>query len=650
MPYGTVKVDNITFDNGGTDQNVTVSGIHRAITSGVTVTGTISGVTLIGTTTVSGATVTGTTVQGTTIQGVSGTFTSLTGTTTTGTTANFVSGVFTTQISGATITGTTARFTSGTFVSLTGTTITGTTVNATTVSSTTGTFGSITGTVITGTTVNSTTVNSVTGSFTSLTGVTVTGTTAQFASGVFTTSLTATTLSGNGALLTALNASNLSAGTVAETRLPFQPVQQGGGAGQGTSKVYIGWNGSNLALQVDTTSFGATWPIAITGNASTVTTNANLTGDVTSVGNATSIASGVIVNADINASAAIVDTKLATISTAGKVNNSATTATDANTASAIVARSASGNFDITSINNGPLAGFRNAIINGNFDHWQRGTSQTTNGYGSADRWFMYAVGGTFTASRQSFALGQTAVPGEPTYFYRTVTVFAAGALNERHLTQHIEDVRTFAGQQVTVSFWAKADAAKNISIEFEQIFGTGGSPSANISAIGVVKVALTTSWQKITRTVSISSISGKTLGTDGNSYLQCNIWFDAGSSFNARTDTLGQQSGTFDIAQVQLEAGPVATPFERRPIGTELALCQRYYHLLRQNMFSSGNANIARVHVQFPTSMRTTPTVSLTTNSGGALDWACPEFAQFYKGGAGVSIEVVPPTTFTAEL
>jgi hypothetical protein len=83
---------------------------------------------------------------------------------------------------------------------------------------------------------------------------------------------------------------------------------------------------------------------SLTGNASTVTTNANLTGDVTSVGNATTIAAGVIVDADVNASAAIVDTKLATIATAGKVSNSATTATNVNTASAIVARDASGNF------------------------------------------------------------------------------------------------------------------------------------------------------------------------------------------------------------------------------------------------------------------------------------------------------------------
>jgi hypothetical protein len=87
----------------------------------------------------------------------------------------------------------------------------------------------------------------------------------------------------------------------------------------------------------------------LSGNASTVTTNANLTGDVTSVGNATAIAAGVIVDADVNASAAIADTKLATIATAGKVSNSATTATSANTVSTIVARDGSGNFSAGTI-------------------------------------------------------------------------------------------------------------------------------------------------------------------------------------------------------------------------------------------------------------------------------------------------------------
>ncbi len=156
--------------------------------------------------------------------------------------------------------------------------------------------------------------------------------------------------SGNLTNCTSINASSISSGTVAEARLPFQPVQQGGGTSQFANKLYMGWSAaSTLRLQVDSTDFGATWPIGVSGNAATVTTNANLTGDVTSVGNATSIAAGVIVNADVNASAGIVDTKLATIATAGKVSNSATTAISANTANAIVTRDASGNFSAGTI-------------------------------------------------------------------------------------------------------------------------------------------------------------------------------------------------------------------------------------------------------------------------------------------------------------
>lgn len=80
-------------------------------------------------------------------------------------------------------------------------------------------------------------------------------------------------------------------------------------------------------------------------NSSGVPTAVAETGDVTITdAGVTAIATGVIVDADVNASAAIADTKLATIATAGKVSNSATTAASANTASAIVARDASGNF------------------------------------------------------------------------------------------------------------------------------------------------------------------------------------------------------------------------------------------------------------------------------------------------------------------
>jgi len=59
----------------------------------------------------------------------------------------------------------------------------------------------------------------------------------------------------------------------AQAALGFTPVQQGGGAGQGTNKTYIGWLGSNLGLQIDTTDFGANWPINVTGTAAGSVTN-----------------------------------------------------------------------------------------------------------------------------------------------------------------------------------------------------------------------------------------------------------------------------------------------------------------------------------------------------------------------------------------
>jgi hypothetical protein len=221
--------------------------------------------------------------------------------------------------------------------------------------------------------------------------------------------------------------------------------------------------------------------------------------------------------------------------------------------------------------------FRNKIINGNFDIWQRGTSQTSSGYGSADRWENFNTGSTKTTSQQTFTVGQTEVPNNPKYYLRNV-ITTGGGVNDRVLSnQKIEDVTALAGKTLTFSFWAKADSAKNIATEVVQNFGTGGSPSATVTGIQVKTHNLTTSWQKFTDTISIPSISGKTIGSDENHYMSFAFWFDAGSSYNSRTNSLGNQSGTFDIAQFQLEEGTAATPFEHRPIGMELSLCQRYY-------------------------------------------------------------------------
>jgi hypothetical protein len=110
---------------------------------------------------------------------------------------------------------------------------------------------------------------------------------------------------------------------------------------------------------------------------------------------------------------------------------------------------------VANLNGGPLAGFRNRIINGNFDIWQRGTSFTGTEYG-ADRW-NNPVLALRTLHTASIYAGANCCTQRANILCRTVVSSVAGAGNLSQLLQRIEDVRTFAGQQVTVSFWAKVD-------------------------------------------------------------------------------------------------------------------------------------------------------------------------------------------------
>ena len=286
------------------------------------------------------------------------------------------------------------------------------------------------------------------------------------------------------------------------------------------------------------------------------------------------------------------------------------------------------------------SGFKNKIINGNFGIWQRVTSLAaavqTNAF-LADRWAENSTGSTIAASQQAFTLGQADVPGEPTYFHRSVVSSVAGAANYAVLQQRIEGVRTFAGQTVTVSFYAKADVAIPMAIDLNQNFGTGGTPSAQVDSIGAQKFNLTTAWQKFTATITVPSIAGKTLGTNNNDFLELTFWFDAGTNFATRSATLGQQSGTFDISLVQIENGSVATPFEHRPFGTELALCQRYYWkglpVLALNYPAYTADAVGSWIVAFPVQMRVTPTTESDFTGAALAGTNAPTWGQATVNG-----------------
>jgi hypothetical protein len=257
---------------------------------------------------------------------------------------------------------------------------------------------------------------------------------------------------------------------------------------------------------------------------------------------------------------------------------------------------------------------KNKILNGDFSIWQRGITGV-NGF-LADRWYLNAGNPTsFSQTRQAFTPGAAPVAGyEGKYFWRN-TITTVGPSTEWYLNTYIEDVQTLAGQTATFSFWAKADSARAMSGYLLQRFGDGGSTNVS-TTIGTA--SLTTSWQRFTFTISIPSLSGKTIGA--NNLVQI---------FFAMTPASGM---VIDLWGVQLEAGSVATPFTTNTGNqqAELAACQRYFVRLNasttifigQGMARSGAPWGLFGSVPLPTSMRANPSLSysglvMEPNPGG---------------------------------
>lgn len=267
----------------------------------------------------------------------------------------------------------------------------------------------------------------------------------------------------------------------------------------------------------------------------------------------------------------------------------------------------------------------NFIINGDFDFWQRGVSQTTSGFGSDDRWFNQNIGATKTASRQDydFSGGFAA-----RYFSRTVVSSVVGVNNGCLKFTRLEDLRSYSGKTMTLSYWFKSsNAALKLGIEIAQNFGTGGAPSATVRAVYADTLpSSNTTWTKYTHTFTVPSVSGKTFGTNNNDHLLVFFWFDAGSNQEASSSTTtGHQSGTFDIAQVKLEEGSVATPFVRAglTLAQEFILCERYYYIVTQGQAGFRHAfgiklnnDQVRFGMQHMTPMRTNTGTVIQSGTG----------------------------------
>ncbi len=246
---------------------------------------------------------------------------------------------------------------------------------------------------------------------------------------------------------------------------------------------------------------------------------------------------------------------------------------------------------------------KNKIINGDMSINQRNfTSSTTSGDYVFDRFRFAYTTGTVTASTQTFTPGAAPVAGyEASNFARIATTGQSASNAQSRFQQAIEDVRTFAGQTVTVSFWAKADTGTpKVFGYFGQNFGSGGSSFVDIYGSAVT---ISTSWARYSITVAIPSISGKTIGT--GSLLSVILWTSAGSGVATIGSAIGIQNATIDFWGVQVEAGSVATAFQTATgtIQGELSAAQRYYY--RQTIPTAAFAGMCAAGWVFSTTRAT---------------------------------------------
>jgi hypothetical protein len=288
-------------------------------------------------------------------------------------------------------------------------------------------------------------------------------------------------------------------------------------------------------------------------------------------------------------------------------------------------------------------GRRNVLYNGNMEVNQRGVTSYTGLTGftrGCDGW-QWAKNDSvnFDAEYDTFSTSFTDIPGARGYMSFTLNSAGSGT-DFVTIQQRIEDVRTLAGEEVTLTFWARSNTgssftlseAANIShgpVALQQYFGSGGSSVVNHNVTS--SITLNTTWTKYTYTTTLPSVAGKTLGTNLCTMMDS----DAGKGV--------------EVAQVQLERGSRPTPFEFRSYGEELLASQRFYEKgtgVRANGYGmvATEDSGAHAYINFKAEKRVTPSFSITNVSlggspsgynNGINGYSTSGFGYWYRHGGG---------------
>jgi hypothetical protein len=243
-------------------------------------------------------------------------------------------------------------------------------------------------------------------------------------------------------------------------------------------------------------------------------------------------------------------------------------------------------------NSGQLASFRNKLINGDFRIWQRGTSPTIPINAAtffADRWVAYNLGSImYPYAPASGGFGVNGNVGNTSFEF----------------SQRIEsaNVKLEAGKKYTVSIKVDSTAAFSLLCRVYSADAKDNFSAETLREQFSFSVEVGAKIYSVTFTATAEFANG----------IKLNFYR---SNFT---------SGNMVVRYVQLEEGSIATPFEQRPIGLELSLCQRYYWRNTSEVSAAVMAlgcviatASANYFVQHPVKMRASPTIDASSGFGG---------------------------------
>jgi hypothetical protein len=322
---------------------------------------------------------------------------------------------------------------------------------------------------------------------------------------------------------------------------------------------------------------------------------------------------------------------------------------------------------VDSINNttsGSPFGFKNRIINGAMviDQRNAGASVTpTDGQYVLDRWKqLQSVASKYSVQRNAGSVTP------PTGFinYLGVTSLSAYSVASGDYFAVLQEIEGFnnadlawgtaSAATVTLSFWVRSSLTGTFG-------GAIGNSANNRGYPFTYTISAANTWEQ--KTVTIAGDTTGTWATDNTTSVRVKFGLGVGSTYNGTagswqasnlisatgaTSVVGTNGATFYITGVQLEKGSVATSFDYRPYGTELALCQRYYatgnYPVMRNF--TGTTLAVSTSVTLPVTMRATPTV---TASVGTVETAYTNVISSYQTSISSGASTAT-STYTASI